>query len=47
MKKRDTETMICFLYRMSMYIHPINRDTVVSFMHGIDLGMKKEPQWTS
>ena len=29
-----------------MYIHPINRDTIISFMHGIGFGMGKEPQWT-
>lgn len=39
MKKRtETKNMLHFLHRTSMYIHPIYRDTVVAFMHGVDFG---------
>ncbi|TPN80970.1 hypothetical protein [Aquimarina algicola] len=46
MKRFETEKMIHFLYRMSMYLPDMTKDNIVSFMHGIDLGKEGEPHWT-
>ncbi|SEL08087.1 hypothetical protein SAMN04487910_1653 [Aquimarina amphilecti] len=46
MKPLETERMIHFLYRMSMYVSNVSRDNIVSFMHGADFGKCSEPHWT-
>lgn len=45
-KQVETEKMIHFLYRMSMYIGDITKDNIVSFMHGVDFGKQSDPYWT-
>lgn len=46
MKRIESENMIHFLYRPSMYVGNVTRDNIVSFMHGTDFGKRKEPHWT-
>lgn len=46
MKRFETEKRIHFLYRMSMYVSNVTRDSIVSFMHGADFGKWNEPHWT-
>lgn len=46
MKRLETEKMIHFLYRMSMYVGDVTKDNIISFMHGADFGKSSEPYWT-
>lgn len=38
MNEKETELILYFIHRMPMYINPINRDTIVAFMTGLDVG---------
>lgn len=38
--------MLYFLYRQSMFIHPVSKEGIVAFMHGINFGKQKQPYWT-
>ncbi len=42
----DAELMILFLNRQGMYINPVNKENIVSFMHRVDFGMKGKMLWT-
>ncbi|CAL2094418.1 hypothetical protein [Tenacibaculum sp. 190524A05c] len=42
----EIERMIHFLYRMNMYIVNINKENIVSFVHGVDIGKLDGPLWT-
>ncbi|MDW3194221.1 MAG: hypothetical protein R8G66_17740 [Cytophagales bacterium] len=33
------ETLTLFITRMAMYIHPINKETIVAFIHGYEVGL--------
>jgi len=44
--RQETKSMISFLHRMPMFIHPITRETIASFIHGVDLGRNTTPNWT-
>lgn len=46
MKEIEIERMIHFLYRMNMYIVNVNKENIVSFMHGVDIGKLDDPLWT-
>ena len=46
MRTTDHENMIHFLNRPSMYISTVNKDKIVSFMHGADFGKQNKPYWT-
>ncbi|WP_299840417.1 hypothetical protein, partial [uncultured Tenacibaculum sp.] len=46
MKEIEIERMLHFLYRMNMYIVDIDKENIVSFMHGVDLGKLNKPLWT-
>lgn len=45
--RTETERMLYFLFRTPMYVGEVNKEAVVSFMHGADFGKRKEPFWTT
>ncbi|CAM1344959.1 hypothetical protein [Tenacibaculum amylolyticum] len=47
MTKLETEMMLYFLYRVPMYIKNVDKDNIISFMHGADFGKRTEPHWTT
>jgi len=44
--KKETEGILYFIHRMPMFISPINRDTIISFIHGLDVGRNSDLSWT-
>lgn len=47
MKTKETDIMIHFLHRPSMYLGKINMETIKSFMNGAAFGKIEGPHWTS
>lgn len=45
-KTIETEKILHFLHRPSMYVGNVSRSTIVSFMHGVDFGRRRQPHWT-
>ena len=46
MDSRDIITFIPFIHRIEMYTEASKREIIVTFMNGLDMGIKSNKTWT-